>query len=1064
MGQFSDLYKAFRDFVTDGVPSSGKNEPNKAEIRAIGTALDDKFEDIEERIDGVSSGIVRHEDVRAATTADDVLATAYENGDTLDGVVLATNDRILIKNEATPTANGVWVVQASGAPVRATDMDVDAEFPGATVFVREGTVNAGSTWTCSNTAVTVGVTNILFVLTGETDSLDFTVPTTLDSIRGVGANIASDTTTDLSTATGDIVGVTGTTQIESLGTDTAGIERQVRFTDALTIKHNDTSMILPFGQDMTVEANDVVTFRSLGSGNWIAVEGRAGPVQHVAGAVSATGITIDHRGFAVPGIHVDETGTEYHHNYDRLPSGAIYPGLTTDRRGFVVPPLADDTTDDVIAEDNLFNTAQYEYAQAIVDAERLRLANISLSPLKRVSTGWRFKPRTGQSFEARDNVARLFLNNLRVGTGEFVYHGAMIGPDVGNVGTGTTFDTFQGTVVRSNVALATATGQTAVTHSGEQTIDGTLTSGSRVADLYNSNAALRGVFVTAAGAWTRATDMDTGAEMFNSSFTVTGGATNAGKKFKCVTPETITLGSTNLTFEEMDAENRDFWFLREAWTAGTNSDYVYSPAEIVAGDFASNSRAGGPAPLCSWARQWLRRDWLQQDQDTADTTILDVVVSSAKGEGTTDEVYGSPGKDRAIDMIRVFKEAITNNTIAAIDPFGDLLALPSGGDDKGVEIFHNLHGQSPNTDPAQITPPNDSYLEQITAFITDFSAQLADGTDGISQSEPFAFTMMQPGAIGWSNTVNECANQMVDIMDDVTGDGKYVFLVGAMWDMPSKRTLPTKATFTGSATTGTLTVTAFTDGDPLAVDDWISTATGIPVGKITALGTGTGGTGTYTVSLTTNFTSQEMKSAYDPDSGNGHPLLAGNIYMGCRQGIAEHYICDRQENFWVPKPMNGFYQDNKFLIPIASKFPGLHISPVCIGVEPTILPHLGLSLETSGGALATITSIRVVPGYDLIEGTIAEEDFSPYEIGKTGRYDGDTYFGVVCLRDGMTSNLPIKVPFVNDQRRAIGGYTDAPRNNGLGRHAEDIPGVVGEIDWGNPVMIRTFSMAELSIA
>lgn len=967
MGQFSDLYGAFRDFVTDGVPSSGKNEPRKAEIRAIGDALDDRFDDVDEQIESVAAivatGIQKKVEVRVAAFTNVNLANALENGDTVNGVVGATGDRALLlaqSSGATITLadgrtnspfNGCYDFVASGAAIRSADSNSGAELLGATYFVREGTTGTGTTWTNSASAtITPDTTPLLFVLSSE---LDTSVPGAIDAMRAVGSDIASGTTVDLSAATGDVIKITGTNTIAAITGKSAGSEFELRFQSPLRLVHNDTSLILPGGIDMTVKADDVVSFRSLGSDNVICVAGRVGPVQRIDAELPQNRIETDPRGFVVPGIHVDDEGIEYHHSFDVYPSGAPFTGLSVDRRGYEIPQ-AESVNDSTSTTEALFTDTQYEYAQAIVDAERIRMANIDLSTLKRVSTGWRFKPRSGQSFEARDNIARLFLNNLRVGTSEYVYHAAMIGPDVGNVGDGTTFETF-------------------------------------------------------------------------------------------------------------NSDDRDFWFLREAWTAGTNTDYVYTPAEIVDGDFASNSRAGGPAPLCSWARQWLRREWLQQDHDTADTTILDVAISSAKGEGTTEEVYGSPGKDRAIDMIRVFKEAITNNTVSSSDDFDTLVTLPSGGADKGVEIFHNLHGQSPNTDPAQITSPNDSYLEQITAFITDFSAVLADGTNGISQTELFAFTMMQPGAIGWSNTVNECANQMVDIMDDVTGDGKYVFLIGAMWDMPSKRTLPTKSTFTASATTGTLTVSAFTDGDPIDVGDWISTSTGIPVGEVTALGTGTGGTGTYTISLTTNFSSQSMKAAYDPDAGNGHPLLAGNIYMGCRQGIAEHYICDRQENFWPPKPMDGFFVGNKFLIPIASKFPGLHISPICIGVEPTILPHLGVSLETPAGSLATITSIRVVPGYDLIEGTVFEESLESYEVGKTGRYDGSTYFGVVCLRDGMTSNLPIKVPFVNDQRRAIGGYIDTPRNNGLGRHAEDIPGVVGEIDWGNPVMIRTFAMSPLNI-
>jgi hypothetical protein len=83
-----------------------------------------------------------------------------------------------------------------------------------------------------------------------------------------GADIASATTTDLSTATGQFVDVTGTTTITGLGTADAGIQRLVRFTGALTLTHNGTSLILPGAANITTADGDAALFVSLGSGNW----------------------------------------------------------------------------------------------------------------------------------------------------------------------------------------------------------------------------------------------------------------------------------------------------------------------------------------------------------------------------------------------------------------------------------------------------------------------------------------------------------------------------------------------------------------------------------------------------------------------------------------------------------------------------------------------------------------------------------------------------------------------------------------------------------------------------
>jgi hypothetical protein len=101
--------------------------------------------------------------VRVATTAPGTLATSFENGDTVDGVVLATNDRILIKDQASGSENGIYTVNASGAPTRATDADSADDILQAIVPVREGTANADTVWMLTtNTPITLGVTALSF--------------------------------------------------------------------------------------------------------------------------------------------------------------------------------------------------------------------------------------------------------------------------------------------------------------------------------------------------------------------------------------------------------------------------------------------------------------------------------------------------------------------------------------------------------------------------------------------------------------------------------------------------------------------------------------------------------------------------------------------------------------------------------------------------------------------------------------------------------------------------------------------------------------------------------------
>jgi hypothetical protein len=119
-----------------------------------------------------------------------------------------------------------------------------------------GTITAG-TWNATLVGLTYGGTGQSTAYAG------------LDALTVKGADIASASTTNLATATGTYVNITGTTTITALGTANAGVERICQFSGALTLTHNATSLILPGAANITTSAGDVATFSSLGSGNWI---------------------------------------------------------------------------------------------------------------------------------------------------------------------------------------------------------------------------------------------------------------------------------------------------------------------------------------------------------------------------------------------------------------------------------------------------------------------------------------------------------------------------------------------------------------------------------------------------------------------------------------------------------------------------------------------------------------------------------------------------------------------------------------------------------------------------
>lgn len=114
-------------------------------------------------VDNIAAGLAWKKEAVVATTATGTLATAYANGQTIDGYVLGTGDRILIKNQTTQTENGIYVVAASGAPARAADANTTAGLQSATISIVKGTVNKDTSWTQTTDDPSVGVSNIVFV-------------------------------------------------------------------------------------------------------------------------------------------------------------------------------------------------------------------------------------------------------------------------------------------------------------------------------------------------------------------------------------------------------------------------------------------------------------------------------------------------------------------------------------------------------------------------------------------------------------------------------------------------------------------------------------------------------------------------------------------------------------------------------------------------------------------------------------------------------------------------------------------------------------------------------------
>lgn len=123
--------------------------------------------------------------VKYATTIAGNLATDFENGDTIDGNVLATNDRILIKNQVNGVENGIYIVNTSGAPTRAPDFPSGINVSQTYTFCQNGNTNSRKAFFVSNSPSNdvVGTDIITFLMLVGDSSLERLSNSTFYSVQ-----------------------------------------------------------------------------------------------------------------------------------------------------------------------------------------------------------------------------------------------------------------------------------------------------------------------------------------------------------------------------------------------------------------------------------------------------------------------------------------------------------------------------------------------------------------------------------------------------------------------------------------------------------------------------------------------------------------------------------------------------------------------------------------------------------------------------------------------------------------------------------------------------------------
>lgn len=204
-------------------------------------------------VDNLVTGLTWKTAVIVKTTGNITLS-----GEQTIGGILTSQSRVLVGSQTNQTENGLWL-SSSGAWTRTTDADTGAELAVAAVYVGAGTF-AGTQWACSNTTITIGVTNVIFA-------------------QIAGAGVYTNGT-----------GITLTGNVFSIGSGA--------ITNAMlagSIADSNLSTISTAGK----VANSATTATSANTTS--AIVARDGSGNFTAGTITATAVTINNGGAALTG-------------------------------------------------------------------------------------------------------------------------------------------------------------------------------------------------------------------------------------------------------------------------------------------------------------------------------------------------------------------------------------------------------------------------------------------------------------------------------------------------------------------------------------------------------------------------------------------------------------------------------------------------------------------------------------------------------------------------------------------------------------------------------------------
>jgi hypothetical protein len=251
-------------------------------------------------VDNIATGLIWKDAVRVGATSN---VSVSSPGTAIDGVTLASGDRVLLMGQSNNIENGLYTYNGT-ALVRAADADTNAELrPGTAVTVSEGTSTGNKTFVLiTDGPINVGTTGQDWALLNAGTSPVYTGQNGVDitshvvtavpapnggiAVTGAGIGVIADPAGGLQVGTNGVA--TNLVANTALFADASGLRFVPRASAGLDTDANGAGVVLKPNSGLTVDATGVQTVIAANKGLSVDATGLQ--------VVSGNGVTTDATG------------------------------------------------------------------------------------------------------------------------------------------------------------------------------------------------------------------------------------------------------------------------------------------------------------------------------------------------------------------------------------------------------------------------------------------------------------------------------------------------------------------------------------------------------------------------------------------------------------------------------------------------------------------------------------------------------------------------------------------------------------------------------------------------